>query len=71
MEPSFSEVLIFKFLVFSELHDLNRSLGLNAQALARNNNKFLRNSRNLFLLNHVNEFSGVVIFKYSSVLLII
>ena len=75
MQPSFLRFPFSSFLVFSELHDFNISLFFNTRVVARKQRQVLeKHEKIIFSQNesyHANEFSEVVIFKCSSVLLIV
>ena len=75
MQPSFLRLRFSSFLVFSELHDFNRSLGFNARAVARKQRQVLQKlKKSIYFFTsqteicHATEFSEVAIFKFSSVL---
>ena len=75
MQPSFLRLRFSSFLVFSELHSFNISLFFNTRVVARKQRQVLEKLENFsFSQNgsyHANEFSEVVVFKCSSVLLIV
>ena len=74
MQPSFLRLGVSGYPVFSELHDFNRSLCFSARAVVRKQRQVLEKLEKVrFSQNesyHANEFSELVIFKCSNVLLI-